>query len=252
MIENRAETGTRRRPHSDSAAINEMMKGPLSKEACSMAEGFLRPLPRIALLTLAIIAAYPATGSAQPGAEHLFHDKAAGIYVEKPATWHYATPEELEGSPGYVKLDNPALQKALEESSKPPVVAILRYPEPYLGLNPTFAVSVDRVKDGEKVDPALVLRLIMPIYHIAHQDLRVESPIKATKAAGLEGAEVGLRYAMNTVDGGRFPTRTRLVLLSAGDVFYLITMSGPPHGLADPTPHFEKILKTLRLGSSAR
>lgn len=217
-----------------------------------MVEDLFRPMRRFAMLAVALVAVHAATASTLPGAEHLFHDKAAGVALEKPASWRFATPEDLEGSQGYVKLDNPDLQKALEEGSKPPVVAVLRYPEPYLGLNPTFAVSIERVKDAGKVDPAQVLRLIMPIYHIAHQDLRVESPIRATRAAGLEGAEVGLRYAVNTVDGGRFPARTRLILLSAEEGFYLITMTGPPHGLADPTPHFEKILKTLRLGPSAR
>jgi len=74
---------------------------------------------------------------------------AAGIALARPSGWHTATLEQVQRNRERARLSDPELQ-ALVTRSAMPLIAFIKYAEPYAGLNPSIQVTLRLALGGPR------------------------------------------------------------------------------------------------------
>ena len=66
-----------------------------------------------------------------------FHSPTAGFTVVKPATWQFASLEQVATNRAVARLKDKELEQLIRQRANAPLVVILKHPEPHDDLNPS-------------------------------------------------------------------------------------------------------------------
>ncbi len=181
------------------------------------------------------------SGSAIPGNE--FQSGIAGFKVQKPEKWHFVTAEEYTDNLEKVKLDDKVLQEKLRQYATLPLVAIMKYKEPYDDVNPSFKVNIRPLGPIDGSEPVKIIDLILPALKQMFPDLKVKSK-KNTSIAGLKAGYSWFEYTMKLSDGKMFPISSEIWVVPRGKYFFLLG-SGTKIGDESARKEIQNIIKTV-------
>jgi hypothetical protein len=114
-----------------------------------------------------------------------------------------------------IRLNDAELEQQMKTQATPPLAVVMRHPEPYPDLNPSFQVGLRPLGALEGKSASEILGVILPTLEKAYADYRVVAPVSETTIGGLAASRVGVEYTLKTADGGSFPTRTHLKIVVA-------------------------------------
>lgn len=200
------------------------------------------PLLRVVLFGLTSAAA--PIGAADPD---VFRNPTAGFEVAKPDTWQYATADFTQQNLRATKLSDQDLQAAMLKYATTPMVAMMKYPEPYEDLNPSFKVNIKPLGGLKGRSATEIISVLLPHFEKAFKDYKLVQPPMEVELSGLTGSYVRINYSLITADDQAFPTTSELWIVPRGEYFFMIGAGTRQDERTGSRKEIQDILKTVRI-----
>lgn len=175
------------------------------------------------------------------------HSPTAGFTVVKPATWQFASLEQVATNRVVARLKDKELEQQIRQRANAPLVVILKHPEPHDDLNPSTQVMVRPLGQLEGKTAVELMRLVVPTIQRAMADFAFVEQIQETKVGGISAAYMKAKYTVANPEGREFKTLSRMWILPRGSFMFLISMSGPQEGPDVSETEFKAILDSIKL-----
>lgn len=167
-----------------------------------------------------LLAFLPFTAFAQDSS--LFESVTVGFKVTKPSTWQFVTAKENLENLKRVQMKDKEFQQLMLKYSTAPLVAMMKYPEPFDDLNPSFKVNIKPLGQLKGTDPKKILGLMLHQFQKMFQDFNlVQSPMD-TNVGNLPAAYMRINYSLVIPEGRIFATCSELWIIPRGDYFFMI------------------------------
>lgn len=157
-----------------------------------------------------------------PTSNDTYVNPTLGIKVTKPSGWQYVTAEQNAENlaRGHLKDEHAAAR--VRETATAPLVAMVKHPEPYEDLNPSFKIHVKPLQHLPADDPKKLLGVIAGPLSDMFNDYTVVTPPTDTTVAGLKAAYLKIHYSLTDPDGRSFQTCSELWVVPRGRFFFMI------------------------------
>lgn len=165
--------------------------------------------------------------------------------LQKPDSWTYVTATPAAARGNRIRFDAAQLDSALASGSADPLFALLKYPHPHPGMNPTLGVNVSRESELTGTDPAAYLsRLIEEAQHNSGKRFETLSAIAPTTVAGYPAARAVLGAAQ---DAGAIvpPLRLTILVVAVENTRFMIASSSPSAGEDESSGEFAQIIASI-------
>lgn len=167
-------------------------------------------------------------GTSVSFASDRFESPTAGVSFTKPRTWVFASVQAAQENREKLRLSDSELEQKIKTQATPPLAVVMKHPEPYPDLNPSFQLGLRPLGALEGRSATQLLELIVPTLKAAFSDFEIVAPIAAATVGGLPAARVGIRYTLETTDGGAFPTRSDMIVVPRGKFMFFLGMGRKP------------------------
>ncbi|PHS12126.1 MAG: hypothetical protein COA86_18710 [Kangiella sp.] len=172
----------------------------------------------VQLLVLTLLSSFALAESSA----NKFESLTVGFELTKPSEWQFITAEKNLENIKKIKLNDEKFKQRMLKYSTAPLVAIMKYPEPFDDLNPSFKVNIKPLGQLKGVDPKKILNLLLPQFQKMFQDFSLVQPPIDTRVSGLNAAYMSINYSLEIPDGRKFPTTSELWIIPRGDFFFMI------------------------------
>ncbi len=125
-----------------------------------------------------------------------FVHRDSGFSVQKPDDWHYLSGEDQKAGLEKMDMVDRDIKKQMLKYFKPNLVTIARYPEPYDGPNPSFAVEVTYPGNPSANPKDMLLMISKSLSQIYHDVKIIEGPRK-TGVDGKPAAWMKFSYTLS-------------------------------------------------------
>jgi hypothetical protein len=196
-------------------------------------------------LPIAILAAAAALVSNVLGDDNVFKNVTVGFSVTKPADWQFATLEQHMDNLSRTKLNDEQMQEAMQKYSTAPLVVMMKHPEPFDDLNPSFKANIKPLGTLPGDDPVAIINLMTGPMAKMFKDFKVVEPAAETTVAGLKAAHVRIHYSLAIPDGREFPTASDLWIVPRGKYYFIIGAGMRQDGKTGNREEIEKILSSV-------
>jgi hypothetical protein len=176
-------------------------------------------------------------------AQDRIENSNAGISLERPQSWQSATAAQIQANRERVRLSDSEFQQAMVARSALPIIALMKYPEPFEGLNPSVQITLRQALKGT---PTQLLTAALATMRRGFADLSIVQPVEATTVSGLPAAGVRVTYTLRTTTQS-VPVLSRLWLVPRGSLMFLIGMSGAQSGPEVCEAEFAKVLQSIHI-----
>ena len=160
------------------------------------------------------------SGSAYAGDE--FVNVTAGFRVTKPSEWVYVTASENVENMRAVKLKDEEFHAAMLKYSTAPLVAMMKYQEPFEDVNPSFKVQIKPYGAMKGKPPKEVLEFLLPQIGRVFKDFVIAQAPAEVLVSGIASAYAKVEYTMEIPDGRTFPTTSEMWIVPHGEYFFMI------------------------------
>jgi hypothetical protein len=154
--------------------------------------------------------------------DNTFKSVTAGFEVHKPASWQFVTAEQNLENLKRTKLNDEEFHQFVLKYSNAPLVAMMKYPEPFDDLNPSFKVQLKPFGQLRGTDPKQILTIISGQMKNAFKDFTVAQTPTDGIVSGIKSAYMQINYSLQIPDGRNFPTTSELWIVPRGDYFFMI------------------------------
>jgi hypothetical protein len=179
--------------------------------------------------------------------ENIFESITVGFEVTKPKGWSFVTAQENLDNLKRTKLSDDEFHQLMLKYATAPLVAMMKYPEPYDDLNPSLKVNIKPFGQLKGRDGKEVISLILPQFQKMFKDFQlVQAPIDV-KVAGLKAAYVRINYSLQIPDGRTFPTTSELWIVPRGDYFFMIGAGTRQDEKTGSRKEIEQIMKSIKI-----
>jgi hypothetical protein len=185
------------------------------------------------------------TAQAQEG--NAFDNHTVGVSLVKPNAWRFITAEENAQKLGRVELDDKEMQDALAKYSSVPLVVLMKYPEPFDDLNPSFKVNVRPFGNLDPSNPKGVLELVLPQFQRAFPAFEVAQTPVDRDVDGIKSAYAQFRYTLRAPDGKSYPTTSEIWIVPRGRYFFMIGAGTRTDEGTGSRQEISAIMDTLRI-----
>lgn len=151
-----------------------------------------------------------------------FESVTAEFSVVKPTDWQFITAEQNIENIKRTELNDKEFHQAMVKYSTAPLVAMMKYPEPFDDVNPSFKVNIKPLGQLKGTDPKQILGLILPQFEKVFKDFKLVQAPKDTQVSGHKAAYMQINYSMQIPDGRTFPTTSEMWVVPRGDFFFMI------------------------------
>jgi hypothetical protein len=186
---------------------------------------------------------------AVPTQSNTFSNYTVGLSVTKPSDWQFVTAEQHMENLGRTHLNNKEMQEAMKKYATAPLVVIMKHPEPYDDLNPTFKINIKPLGDMSADDPKAILELVTAQMPKMFKNFKVVTPASDTTVAGLKAAYTRIHYSLQISDGREFPTCSELWIVPRGHFFFIIGSGTKQDEKTGKRAEIQKILSSLKIDS---
>jgi len=180
---------------------------------------------------------------------NVFRSVTVGFEVVKPSSWHFVTAEQNLESLKQTKLNDKEFHKLMLNYAKAPLVAIMKYPEPFDDLNPSFKVNIRPLGQMKGADPREILVMLSGQFKKILKDYRAEMSPVVTLVAGLPTGYLRAHYTLETNEGRSFAVTSELWIVPRGDYFFMIGAGTRQDEATGSRREIREILKTIRITS---
>ena len=196
-----------------------------------------------AVCVFLMFAASPAAGE-DP---NVFKSVTVGFELTKPSSWQFVTAEQNLESLKRTKLDDKEFHKLMLKYATAPLVAIMKYPEPFDDLNPSFKVNIKPLGQMKGSDPKQILIALSSQFQKILKDYRLVMRPVETMIAGLPTGYLRAHYTLETPEGRSFPVTSELWIVPRGEYFFMIGAGTRRDEATGSRKEIREILKTVRI-----
>jgi hypothetical protein len=201
-------------------------------------------LVRHALLSVAITLL---AGGALAADSTLFDSPTAGIQVKRPADWHFVTAEQHRENLKAIKLSDEEFRAAMQKYSTTPLVAMMKFEEPFDDVNPSFKVQIKPYGELKGKSPAELIGLFVPQFEKIFKDFSLVQPPMDVMVSGIKSGYMRMNYSLEIPDGRSFPTSSELWVVPHGEYFFLIGAGTRQDEKTGSREEIQRILKTVKI-----
>ncbi|MDH3689131.1 MAG: hypothetical protein OEU36_06570 [Gammaproteobacteria bacterium] len=181
------------------------------------------------------------------GDENSFRSATVGFEVTRPGSWQFVTAEQNVENLKNTKLNDEEFRQLVIKYSTVPLVAMMKYPDPFDDLNPSFKVNVKPFGQLKGVDPKQMLTMVSTHFWRLFQDFEVAQEPTDAVVSGIESGYMRINYSAQTVDGRTFPTTFELWIVPRGDYFFMIGAGTREDETTGSREEIQQILNTVRI-----
>lgn len=178
---------------------------------------------------------------------NVFESVTVGFKVIKPSEWQFVTADENLENLKKIQLNDEELQQLMHKYSTAPLVAMMKYPEPFDDLNPSFKVNIKPLGQLKGTDPKKILGLLLPQFQKMFQDFDLAQAPTDTTVGKLPAGYMRINYSLAIPDGRTFPTASELWIVPRGDYFFMIGAGTRQDGKTGSREEISKILSSIEL-----
>jgi hypothetical protein len=180
-------------------------------------------MKRFGKLILCCVSVIPAFVAGHVFADsNVFKNVTVGFEVTKPASWQFVTAEQNLENLKNTRLNDEEFHQLMLKYSTAPLVAMMKHPEPFDDLNPSFKTQVKPFGQFKGTDPKQILTMVSGQMKAAFKDFVVtQEPIDVT-VSGIKSAYMRINYSLQIPDGRSFPTTSEMWIVPKGNYFYMI------------------------------
>ncbi len=181
--------------------------------------------------------------------KNLYTNQTVGFAVSKPAEWRFVTAAQNLENLKRVQFGTAEFKDVIVKYSTAPLVVMMKYDEPYDGLNPSFKANIKSFGAMPEHTGKAVLDLVIPQLLKQFADAQIAQVPGETTVDGYAATHAIINYTLKSAEGGEFPTTSELWIVPDGDYFF---MMGAGYLQDDPAQHAEiqQILSGIELGSA--
>jgi hypothetical protein len=174
-----------------------------------------------------------------------YSDPALGISIAKPRDWIFLTGDQHAENLKRATLKDAELMKWLREHPAPPLVGMLKYPEPFDDINPNVKITV---AEGytPKTDLPQLLSVLVASRQTNFYNFRVIVPPKDTTLIGRSAAYTKFYYDLKVPDGRRFPDWGEIWLVPHKNQVFIIVLELRQDEKTGSRAEFDQILQSLK------
>jgi hypothetical protein len=184
---------------------------------------------------------------APAAANDTFASQSVGFEVTKPAGWQFVSVDQNLENLKAAQLEDENLQSEMLKYATAPLVALMRHPEPFDDLNPSFKVNI-RPLGGLKGSTATeILELIVPQFQQIFKDFKVAEAPRALTVSGLAAGYMRVNYSLQVADGRIFPTTSEVWIVPRGDYFFMIGAGTRQDEKTGGRSEIQSILQTVHI-----
>lgn len=198
-------------------------------------------------LVLSVVASISLSPLANAEDKNKYSNPTVGISLSKPEGWQFATADEVAENLKRTKLSDEDFQKQMEKYATAPLVALVKHPEPFDDLNPSFKVNIKHLGNLPPKDPKKILSLITTQFPKLFKDYQIVTAPTETKISGLVAAYAKIHYSLEIPDGRSFPTCSELWIVPRGSYFFMIGAGTRQDESTGKRGEVQAILKSLKL-----
>ena len=202
---------------------------------------------KLARPVLVGIAVAVLTGASPPVDSTLFNNPTAGIQVKRPASWHFATAAQHMANLKAVKLNDEQFHAAMQKYSTAPLVAMMKYAEPFDDVNPSFKVNLKPYGELRGKSPTQIISLFVPQLEKTFKDFSLVQPPTDAVVSGIKSGYMRMNYALEIPDGRTFPTTSELWIVPHGDYYFIIGAGTRQDEKTGSREEIKRILKTVKI-----
>lgn len=182
--------------------------------------------------------------AADPG---VFSNPTAGLQVTKPAEWSYITAAQNMDNIKAMKLSDEEFHAAMQKYATAPLVAMIKFPEPFEDVNPSFKVNLKPYGGLKGKPPQEIISLVVPQFQKAFKDFVLVQPPSEVVVSGIKSAYARMNYTMEIPDGRTFPTTSELWIVPRGDYFFMIGAGTRQDEKTGSREEIQSILKSVKI-----
>lgn len=177
---------------------------------------------------------------------NVFISQTAGIQVTKPSTWHFIGLDVIKENKDKIKLLDEKIGAAVKNSNAP-LIAIMKYPEPYDGINPSFQILVRPLGTLEGKTETELWTIILPGLEKAFKDFRLLKSAHEIEIASRKASEIEISYTLETQNGKKYKCQSRMILWLKGIYMYQFGMGFPQKAQKEDLNEIAEIIKSIKL-----
>lgn len=178
---------------------------------------------------------------------NVFESATVGFKVTKPDDWQFITAQENLDNIKKIELKDEELRQQILKYATAPLVAMLKYPEPFDDLNPSFKVNIKPLGQLRGMAPTKMLELILPQFKdIFHDFSLVQAPMDTTVGQHVAGY-MRTNYSLMVPDGRTFPASSEIWIVPRGDYFFLIGAGSRQDEKTGSRDEIAKILSSIEM-----
>jgi len=179
--------------------------------------------------------------------DNSFKSVTVGFEVSKPASWQFVTAEQNLENLRNTKLNDEEFHRLMLRYSNAPLVAMMKHPEPFGDLNPSFKVQIKPFGGLKGADPKQILALVSNQMKGAFKDFAVtQAPTDAT-VSGIKSGYMRINYSLQIPDGRTFPTTSEMWIVPRGDFFFLIGAGTRQDEKTGSREEIQRILESVKV-----
>jgi hypothetical protein len=201
-------------------------------------------LARPALLAIVVTVL---TGASPPADSTLFNNQTAGIQLKRPAKWHFVSAAQHMENLKAVKLNDDEFHPAMQKYSTAPLVAMMKYAEPFDDVNPSFKVNIKPYGELAGKSPKEIISGFLPQLEKAFKDFSLVQAPTEDVVSGIKSAYMRMNYSLEIPDGRTFPTTSELWIVPHGDYFFVIGAGTRQDEKTGSREEIKGILKTVKI-----
>jgi hypothetical protein len=174
-----------------------------------------------------------------------FSSPTVGFSFSKASAWQFTSADAMQENREKVRLNDEEFEKQMKERATPPLAVVLKHPEPYPDINPSFQVGFRPLGGLVGKSARELVEIMLPSFEKAYADYGLVEPVREVVVGGLPAARVGINYTLKTTEGGAYPTRSDMIA-PRGKFMFFIGM-GRKQGDTVATAELEQMLASVEI-----
>jgi len=179
--------------------------------------------------------------------ENTFKNHTAGLEVTKPDSWSFLTAQENFDLIKDAEYKDKDFQEMMRKYAAAPLVAMMKYPEPYDDLNPSFKVNIKPFGRNKGADGKQVISMLLPQFKKIFKNFEVIQSPSDVEVSGLKAAYAKVNYTMEIQDGRTFPTTSELWIVPRGDYFFMIGVGSRQNEEESTVEEIKQIINSIKI-----
>lgn len=173
-----------------------------------------------------------------------------GFTVTKPSHWQVASAEDYFKNLEKVTLEDAEFLEKAKKYAKVPLVAFMKYPEPYADINPSFMIHFkyrESLPGFAGKGPKEIINVSLLTFKQVLKDFKIIEGPMDVDISGIKSAYVKYQYTLTVSDGRGFPNCSEMWIVPRGNYFYLIVVGRRQDAIAEDLEDIKQIMASIKI-----